>query len=126
LALTKDAGISTADYLVLLELSSRQGTRVAELADALRWERSRLSHHLRRMESRDLIERRPSRQDRRGVEVGIAPAGDEALRGAQPVFARFLREGIFAVLSDEDIGWLVSIADRLVPQVESLSRETGV
>src|SRR5438874_7008546 len=50
----QESGLSRADYQVLLALREAEGTRLrsSELAAIIEWERSRLSHHLGRMERR--------------------------------------------------------------------------
>src|SRR5690348_7013424 len=62
---------SPADYQVLLALSEADGRRMrsSELARTIDWERSRLSHHLGRMENRQLIRRDECATDSRGAEV---------------------------------------------------------
>jgi len=49
-----DAGLSLGDFDVLVALSEAPGQRLRafELAAVLEWEKSRLSHHVRRMEQR--------------------------------------------------------------------------
>src|SRR6266446_4297164 len=55
----QESGLSPADYQVLLALKEADGRRLrsSELAASIDWERSRLSHHLGRMERRGLIGR---------------------------------------------------------------------
>lgn len=62
------SGVSLADFEVLVALTDRPDVqvRVRELAEALQWEKSRLSHHLARMERRGLIEREHCPDDARG------------------------------------------------------------
>ena len=45
--------------------------RVLELARALGWEKSRLSHQLTRMQQRGLVERSNCSEDRRGAFVVV-------------------------------------------------------
>src|SRR3546814_8295565 len=51
----RDSGLSDSDYAVLVHVSEApEGRlRIFELGAQLEWEKSRLSHHLRRMEQRD-------------------------------------------------------------------------
>jgi polyisoprenoid-binding protein YceI len=60
--LSRDSQLSVQDFEVLVRLSETDGgeMRVVALAEHMGWERSRLSHHLTRMEKRGLIERRVS------------------------------------------------------------------
>src|SRR5882762_11773230 len=64
--LLQETGLSPADYQVLLPLREATGRslRSSELAATIDWERSRLSHHLARMERRDLIRRDRSEERR--------------------------------------------------------------
>ncbi|HRD11622.1 MAG TPA: helix-turn-helix domain-containing protein [Mycobacterium sp.] len=55
--LQRDCGLSLADYDVLVALSERGALRIFELAELLGWEQSRLSHQLRRMRDRALVDR---------------------------------------------------------------------
>jgi len=65
----QQASLSPADYQVLLALSEANGKRMrsSELAQTIDWERSRLSHHLGRMERRGLIRRENCASDSRGA-----------------------------------------------------------
>ena len=88
-------GLSLADYEVLVALTERGPTRVLELATALGWEQSRVSHQLRRMRARDLIERRDTEDDRRGATVEITDAGRSALATAAPDHVELVRSVLF-------------------------------
>ncbi|WP_407663916.1 MarR family winged helix-turn-helix transcriptional regulator [Mycolicibacterium sarraceniae] len=88
-------GLSLADYEVLVALSERGPVRVLGLAAALGWEQSRVSHQLRRMRDRDLLERRDSTEDRRGATVEITVAGREALASAAPDHVALVRSVLF-------------------------------
>jgi len=67
----QETGLSPADYQVLLALTEAKGKRMrsSELARTIDWERSRLSHHLGRLERRQLIRRDDCAIDSRGAEV---------------------------------------------------------
>src|SRR3954453_9069368 len=69
--LQRDSGLSSRDHTVLLALSEGDGHRLrsSALAAQMGWERSRLSHHLGRMERRGLIAREDCPTDNRGAEV---------------------------------------------------------
>jgi DNA-binding MarR family transcriptional regulator len=93
--LQERCGLSLADYEVLVALSERGPVRVLELAAALDWEQSRVSHQLRRMRARDLLERRDSEDDRRGATVEITAAGSDALAAAAPDHVALVRSVLF-------------------------------
>src|SRR5260370_31027391 len=73
----QESGCSPADYQVLLALREADGRRLrsSELAASIDWERSRLSHHLGRLERRDLIGRSDGATDRRGAECSLTNYG---------------------------------------------------
>lgn len=80
--LQKESSLSVGDYQVLLALSEaeQQRLRSSDLAAAIGWERSRLSHHLGRMERRGLIRRDECAEDNRGALIVLAEEGATAFR----------------------------------------------
>ena len=119
--LQADAGLSLPDFDVLVQLSeSADGRlRMSELARALGWERSRLSHHVGRMERRDLVAREKCADDGRGAFVVLTPAGRRAIEDAAPHHVRTVRRLVFDPLDDQDVADL----DRIVTTL--LGRVTG-
>lgn len=102
--LQRDAGISQADYAVLLVLFEAPGSmrRTGELADLLGWEKSRVSHQVARMERRALVERQDCETDGRGTWVVLQPAGKRALLGAMSQHAAAIRELFLSQLDDQE------------------------
>ncbi|MBF4514185.1 winged helix-turn-helix transcriptional regulator [Plantibacter sp. VKM Ac-2885] len=108
--LQEDSGLSTGDYTVLLALSEHpeQRIRSSQLATDIAWERSRLSHHLGRMERRGLIHRDAVAGDSRGAEVVLTAAGAQLFRAGSPphlhavqdVFVRALSPSQLAAVDD--------------------------
>jgi len=92
--LQSDSDLSTADYAVLLALSEASGRRIrsSELADLVRWERSRLSHHLGRMEARGLVRREKCATDNRGAEVVLTEDGASHFRRASAPHLKAVQE----------------------------------
>lgn len=81
-----DEGLSAADYALLVPLSEADGDllRARDLAGRVGWERSRLSHQLRRMEQRGLVQRSGCSDDARGTMIALTPQGRAALEAAAP------------------------------------------
>jgi len=119
--LQSESALSTGDYAVLLALSESPGHRMrsSELAAHIGWERSRLSHHLGRMERRGLIRREDCATDSRGAEVALQPAGDQAFRSATIPHLRAVREVFVDALTPEQL----TAADEIAAALrEHLSR----
>ncbi len=93
-------GISAAEYRVLLRVAENGGaTTQRDLALALEWDKSRISHQLTRMHARGLIKRAKSPET--GSSVTLTRAGREALAAAQPVHAASVRRNLLARLNAE-------------------------
>lgn len=116
-----DSILSMQDFAVLVELTDVEDARlrVSELARAMRWEKSRLSHHLSRMEKRGLIGREECETDGRGAFIVLTPEGRAAIEAAAPSHVEAVRRHFFAVLTGDDVKALASIADRVIAQVEA-------
>lgn len=100
--LQQDCELSLSDYDVLVALSERGAMRINELGELIGWEQSRLSHQLRRMRGRGLLERAGDDDDRRGATVALTDAGHAALRTAAPGHVELVRSTVFDGLSDDD------------------------
>jgi DNA-binding MarR family transcriptional regulator len=101
--LQTDSGVSLGDYTVMNAISQApQGrTQLTALATVIGWERSRLSHHLVRMERRGLVQRIPSATDRRSTDVELSAAGWNLLREAAPLHAGWVRQAFFEDLEPD-------------------------
>jgi DNA-binding MarR family transcriptional regulator len=113
--LHKDTGLSPGDYAVLLTLSEATDHRVrsSELATRIGWERSRLSHHLGRMQRRGLIRREECAADSRGADVVLEPAGAEAFHAATVPHLRAIRELFVDALTADQLAAAGEIAAAL-------------
>ncbi|WP_217594291.1 MarR family winged helix-turn-helix transcriptional regulator [Cohnella sp. GbtcB17] len=111
--MSEHTGLSEGDYGVLdrLDLLGDGKLRQQELADSMDWDKSRLSHHLTRMEKRGLVTRKPLDADR-GVLVGITDVGTSALSDARPIVAMAIRRHFLDQLTDLDIASITKLAER--------------
>lgn len=114
--LSADTSLSYPDYVVLVALTDhREGRRrVNGLAGELGWEQSRLSHHLRRMADRGLIDKIPCDQDRRGSWVEVTEAGRDAIRAAAPGHVELVRRLFVDLLDPSELEVLAAIAGRVL------------
>ena len=104
--LLADSGMSLPDYDVLTALSVADGGRmqVTVLAAQIGWERSRVSHHVRRMSARGLVTCGPSAADRRVTEVSLTASGQRALLEAAPGHVDLVRRLFFGGLPTALLG----------------------
>jgi DNA-binding MarR family transcriptional regulator len=109
--LLQETSLSPADYQVLLALSEADGRRLrsSELAATIDWERSRLSHHLARMERRGLIRRDDCATDSRGAEVSITDDGAGMFRGATAPHMRAIKKHFADALTPEQFEALAGV-----------------
>lgn len=114
--LTSDSGLSDADYDVLSNLSETPGRRMrlTELAAHMLWSKSRLSHHLTRMQQRGLVAREECPSDARGAVVVLTDAGWEAIRAAAPPHVESVRRNLVDLLSEDQLAALGDIAETVV------------
>src|SRR5258705_4868458 len=98
--LQPDSGPSLADYHVLNALSNAPDGKlqVTDLAALIGWERSRLSHHLRRMCDRGLTLRIQSEDDGRATDAVMTKEGMNAIVAAAPGHSALVRKLFFEPL----------------------------
>ncbi len=115
-----DAGLSAADYEVLSNLSEHDdhSFRLKDLSERLLWSRSRLSHHLSRMETRGLIKRVEVDEDGRGSMAVLTDAGFAAIRAAAPGHVESVRANFLDLLTPRELTMIGEIADRVVAHLE--------
>jgi DNA-binding MarR family transcriptional regulator len=101
--LQRDAGISGADFDVLHSLSTAQDRRLraGALAESLGWEKSRISHQVRRMAERGLVDRAECPTDLRGTWVVLTDAGADAFATASCGYIETLDRVFFQRLEPE-------------------------
>jgi len=109
----QEVNLTPGDYQVLLALVEARGRhlRSAELAATVDWERSRLSHHLGRMERRSLIGRRDCAEDGRGADVVLTTAGARAFRRATAPHLRSIKRHFADALTPAQFAALAEILD---------------
>lgn len=114
------SSLSMADFEVLVSLTDvpEGRLRISELASGMNWERSRVSHQLRRMESRGLVERAGCPEDGRGSFVGITETGRKAIEQAAPEHVDEVRRLVIDVLTPEELQTLGRINAKLLEAIE--------
>jgi DNA-binding MarR family transcriptional regulator len=112
-------GLSYQDYVVLADLSERpdRTARMSDLGRQLGWEKSRLSHHITRMEGRGLVERVPCPTDQRSWNVVVTAQGRRAIKAAAPAHVAAVRAHFVDVLTPTQLRALDTISRRVLDQL---------
>jgi DNA-binding MarR family transcriptional regulator len=112
--LQRDSGLSGPDYSVLVQLSEApdQRLRAYELGAATGWEKSRLSHHLTRMEQRGLVTRAQC-ADSRYFDIVLTEQGRATIEEAAPRHAGHVREWFVEALTPEQLDALTEACDAI-------------
>jgi DNA-binding MarR family transcriptional regulator len=113
-------GLSGPDFGVMSRLADLgQGEmRQQALAESLGWDKSRLSHHLTRMQNRELIVRREA--EARVVFIVLTKQGRAKLGAARPVHAESVRRNLLSRLSKQQVETIVRVSNLLADDEEEL------
>jgi DNA-binding MarR family transcriptional regulator len=115
--LQRDFGLSKSDFEILVNLSESESGRMRafELSRSTQWEKSRLSHHLTRMEKRGLI--RKESCESRYPEIAITEAGMAAIKECAPAHAARVREFFVDVFGPDRMSVLGEVSDEVVATI---------
>lgn len=117
--LARDSGLSEADYDVLSNLTAGDDRRrLSELAARMQWSKSRLSHHITRMEQRGLVRREEVDGDARGSLVVLTAHGRRTIEHAAPGHVASVRRHLFDRLTPEQVRVLGEIGDVVLSPLE--------
>lgn len=125
--LVQDSQLSRPEYAVLITLSeSGTGfTRARDIGRQLGWERSRLSHLLKRMEVRGFLHRRTCQTDARGSEIQLTAMGLDAIERAAPGHAALARNAFLDALTREEQDALVAISAKVQEKLRAAGNGAG-
>ena len=114
--LLQDSGMTEGDYPVLSVLSEHPAGRMSaqELCGMLQWEKSRLSHQLRRMEELGLIVREPNPDDARSVMVCVLPAGRRTIKEAAPRHVSNVRRHFIDLFTPAELDTFADLNERIL------------
>jgi DNA-binding MarR family transcriptional regulator len=124
--LQREFELSDSDFEVLVNLSEAPDGRMRafELANATQWEKSRMSHHLSRMEKRGLVRRESSEGPvARYQDVVLTDAGRAAIEASAPANAARVREFFIDVVGPERLAVLREASDDVVAAIEEHLRD---
>ena len=70
-------GVSQTQCFLIVEIGRKPGSSVKELAEILRTDKSAISRSVEELVQKGFVERTPSKEDRRYVELRLLPKGQE-------------------------------------------------
>ena len=114
--LLQDSALTEADYEILAVLSGHPTGHMPaqELAALVRWEKSRLSHQVRRMQERGLIAREPNPADGRSAMICLLPAGRRAIQDAAPQHVHNVRQHFIDLFTPAELDTLAALNERVL------------
>lgn len=118
--LQAQSNISPADFAVLVELTDAPDgrQRSLDLARAMEWEKSRISHHISRMAKRGLVVREECPEDGRGAFVVITDAGRGMIAAAAPRHVEAVRTLFLDHVTPAELRVLAQISERVVEKLD--------
>jgi DNA-binding MarR family transcriptional regulator len=118
--LARKTSLSEADYEILSVLAQvpDESVRALALRCGLQWEKSRLSHQLRRMETRGLLTREDCAEDNRGSVIRITDMGRKLAAEARRHYEQAVRRYVTDVLTTEQLHALSTIAELVLKHLE--------
>jgi DNA-binding MarR family transcriptional regulator len=119
--LARETGLSEADFEILAALIAQpdEPVRAMSLRCGIDWEKSRLSHQLRRMEQRGLVTRGHCAEDNRGAVVQITEAGRALAEEAQGVHDQAVHRYVCGVLLPEQLDTLGRISEAVLKALDA-------
>jgi DNA-binding MarR family transcriptional regulator len=113
--LNREAGLSMADYEVMVQLSEADGRRLrmSDLASMSLLSKSRLSHQVARMEASGWVRRESCPSDRRGAFAVLTEEGFAVLAAAAPGHVEGVRAHLFDLLDPDEVEQLGRITTKL-------------
>ena len=114
--LRRDAGLTHFEYLVLAMLSEapERTLRMTSLAQRTNATLPRLSHVVRRLEERGLVERFPCPEDGRATNARLTSAGWDTIVAAAPGHVDTVRRLALDPLTPTQVAQLRRISDALL------------
>ena len=126
--LRRDSGLSHYEYFVLAMLSEApdRTLRMTYLAQHTNATLTRLSHAVRRLEERGLVERFPCSEDGRVTNARLTGPGWEAVVAAAPGHVENVRDHVIDALSPEQVRQLRDIAGAVLGRLDPEGRMAAV
>ena len=122
------AGLTHFEYFVLAMLSEapERTLRMTSLAARTNATLPRLSHVVRRLEDRGLVDRFPCPEDGRATNARLTAEGWDAVVAAAPAHVTTVRHSVFDPLTRAQVAQLRDIAEALLTRLDPQGRMTAL
>jgi DNA-binding MarR family transcriptional regulator len=126
--LRRDSGLTHFEYMVLSMLSEAPARtlRMTALAQRTNATLPRLSHVVRRLEDRGLVERFPCPEDGRATNARLTDAGWELVVATAPGHVETVRSYVIDPLTPRQVAQLRRIGDALLTTLDPDGRMTAL
>ena len=126
--LRKDADLTHFEYYVLAMLSEapKRTLRMTALAARTNSTLPRLSHVVRRLEDRRLVERAPCAEDARATNARLTDAGRRKIKQAAPGHVANVRQHVIDALTPDQVTQLTAITDAILQQLDPTGAMTAM
>lgn len=126
--LRAEAGLTHFEYFVIAMLSEapERTLRMTSLAVRTNATLPRLSHVVRRLEDRGLVERFPCPEDGRATNARLTETGWGAVVAAAPGHVATVRRNVLDPLTREQVAQLRDIAEALLTRLDPEGRMTSL
>jgi DNA-binding MarR family transcriptional regulator len=108
----KNTGLTPAEYFLMVTLleAPNGALHSSEIAEQLDWEKSRISHQAKRMDSRGLVSRFTCETDARSCVIEITQSGRKYMRRALPMQFQDVKHCFADLLSERHLDALIEIS----------------
>ncbi|MGX1027582.1 DNA-binding MarR family transcriptional regulator [Streptomyces ambofaciens] len=115
-----DSGLSATDYIVLVSLIEGGDGRMrfSDLVKRVEWQRSQVSHQVKRMAKRGLVAREECPDEGSGAFIVATPAGYKAVEEASPQHIEHVRRLFIDALTPNQLDTLARISKRVLDHME--------
>lgn len=122
--LQRDADLSMVEYMTMAMLGKAPEwtMRMSQLAENTSTSLSRLSHLVKRLESRGYVRREPDATDGRFTNAILLPAGMRKMESVAPDHVAYVRHLVVDNLTGERLRRLGLDAERILQRIDSPAR----
>jgi DNA-binding MarR family transcriptional regulator len=126
--LRRDAGLTHFEYYCLAMLSEapQRTLRMTALAQQANATLPRLSHVVRKLEERGLVERFPCPEDARATNARLTPAGWDKVVATAPGHVANVRHHVIDALTPAQVDQLAALSEAMLARLDPEGSMTGL